>query len=141
MLVRLQRAVSIWEVGLKSTGGALTVIKSFHTLVIYRWKLDGTHFYGDSASATQLYFTPEGLPKPIDTLHPDTAKEVMGVWQCASGKTETQMEMMKTKLMAWVTQIEDGKLHRRNACMAFWGTIWQTFKYGLRVMMMTEKQS
>ena len=80
IILRLQRAVSIWEGGLRSTGGALTVIKSFCTFSIYRWKLDGTHFYGDPSSATQLYLTPDGAQDPIDTLHPDTAKEVMGVW-------------------------------------------------------------
>ena len=122
-------------------GGALTVIKSFCTLAIYRWKLDGTHYYGNPALATQLYLTPDGAPEPIDMLHPDTAKELMDVWQCASRKMDKQIEMMKTKLMAWVTKIEDNKLHRQNAWMAFWGTIWRTFKYGLPVMTMTEEQS
>ena len=69
------------------------------------------------------------------------AKEIIGVWQCASGKMDTQIEMMHAKLMNWVAKIEDGKLHRRNAWMAFWGTIWRTFKYGLPVMTMTEPES
>ena len=48
---------------------------------------------------------------------------------------------MNTKLMTWVSKIEDSKMHRRNAWMAFWGTIWRTFKYGIPVMMMTEEPS
>ena len=114
---------------------------SMYTIALYRWKQDGTYFYADPSEAIPVYLSPDGVPARIDTVHPDMAKEIMGVWQCASGKMDKQMEMMKTKLMTWVTKIEDGKLHRRNVWMAFWGTIWRTFKYGLPVMTMTEEQS
>ena len=141
LLQRLQHAVSIWEGGLRATGGALTLLKSFLTIALYRWKQDGTYFYADPSEAIPVYLSPDGVPAQIDTVHPDMAKEIMGVWQCASGKMDTQIEMMQAKLMNWVAKIEDGKLHRRNAWMAFWGTIWRTFKYGLPVMTMTEPES
>ena len=98
-------------------------------MALYRWRLDGIHIYGDPNEAIPIHLFPNGVPEKIETVHPDTAKDIMGVWQCASGNMDTQIEVIQEKLMSWVAKIEDGKIHRQNAWMAFWGKIWRTFKY------------
>ena len=74
----MKHTVSIWEVGLKATGGALTLIKSFITMALYRWMPDGIHLYGEPKEAIPIHLFPDGVPTEIETVHPDTAKEIMG---------------------------------------------------------------
>ena len=97
LLKQPHHASSILEGGITATGGALTLIKIFITMDLYRWKPYGTYIYGDPNDATPIHLFPDSVPEKINTVHPYTTKEILGVWQCASRNMDTQIEMLNSK--------------------------------------------
>ena len=53
---------------------------------------------------------PDGIMVPIEHLSVDTAKEILGVYTCPSGKVKAQIKAMQQKTQDWIDRAKEGKM-------------------------------
>ena len=138
---QMQKAIELWESGLKTTGGAIVPEKS------WLYPID---FHGNSANPQYLKakdFDQEfnvkdhrEVTRTLTTVDPLVGKETLGVTLAPDGNNDDAVAMMKSKASAWKKNISLGQLQRDLAWHASQSTIMKSIEYPLAALTFSEEE-
>jgi len=92
----LQRAVDIWEGGLKATCGAIVPEKTFWYLIDFSWEAGRWSYKSlDDCPGSIFINDLNGMKKELRRFEVQEAQETLGVYLAPDGNTLKQYEKMK----------------------------------------------
>ncbi len=107
----LQQHLSVWQQGLRASGGTLAPAKCSWSMLDYHWHRGLWRLSLEPPSAL-LVANESGPLSPI-TFHPPTeAIVVVGLAQALSSLMDMQYKLLEDKISQWQTALSHGKLPR-----------------------------
>jgi hypothetical protein len=142
IVTRLQSSIDCWSGSLTTTGGALKPIKCFWSIYYFIWKNGEPEYakisHNPNLTVTVLDHSMEQTP--IDRIDVDDAREMLGLWQCVSGKMTKQLEVLQEKVDIWTKSLQTGHISRNLAWKAYKGTICKSIDYVLPATTFKEEE-
>jgi hypothetical protein len=122
---RIQESVNSWGNLLIATGGALQPAKCFYSIISFEW-VNGGWSYASNEKNAELGVSvplPGGGRAGIGHKPVSHAEKTLGAMTSPDGNSRAAIMMMQDKVHQWLTDVRNGKLHRRN--------IWFLLKFQL----------
>ena len=122
----MQQAIDAWSTGLRVTGGALDPQKSWIYPIQFQFDAKGRPHY-QSPEDLDLRFTvhDSNLTRcPLNLVHPNSAKETLGVFLSPSGNESAQITYLKSKVAQWVENVKSKPISKDKAMLALTSTIY-----------------
>ena len=122
---RIQASVNSWGNLLIATGGALQPAKCFYSIISFEW-LNGVWRYASNELRTDLGISvplPGGGAAGIGHKAVKHAEKTLGAMTSPDGSSRAAIMMMQDKAQQWLTDVRDGRLHRRD--------VWFSLKFQL----------
>ena len=95
IIEKMQDVVDHWEGGLRTTGGALGVNKSFWYLLHFIWRNNQWSYASKTDSPGELLVRGvSGQREHLKRLEPSEARETLGIWLTMDGNNKTQVDKM-----------------------------------------------
>jgi len=141
VLPLMQAALSLWEQGLRATGGALVPSKSFWYHIDFKW--NGSHWRyakGDPGQNTLLMRDHTQTSSPIQQLQADDAQRTLGVYLAPDGNNKKQLQILLTKTKMWADKARTGHLNKVAAWLNLTSTILRQVHYVLPATTLTQTQ-
>jgi hypothetical protein len=138
-VLKLQKAVDLWEVGLKCTGGALGPDKSYWYLVSFSWTGGKWYYSPVSDTPTTLYMNDiNEVCRVVCRIPTNHAEETLGDWIAPDGNMITQVKKLLDKTLQWADQMRTGVIRKDEMWLALHSTIWRTLSYPLNAVNITK---
>jgi hypothetical protein len=138
-VLKLQKAVDLWEGGLKCTGGALGPDKSYWYLVSFSWTGGKWYYSPVSDTPTTLHMNDiNDVRRVVRRIPTNHAEETLGVWIAPDGNTNTQVKKLLDKALQWADQMRTGVIRKDETWLALHSTIWRTLSYPLNAVNITK---
>jgi len=137
----MQAALTLWEQGLRATGGALVPEKSFWYLIDFRW-WGSTWRYSKYPTEPGILSMPDHNQHEhsIKCLPAETAQRTLGVYLAPDGNNKAQLQILLTKTKTWADNARTGHLNRVAAWINLTSTILRQVHYVLLVTTFTQAQ-
>ena len=137
----MQAALSLWETGLRATGGALVPEKSFWYLIDFRWR-------GSTWRYAKYPTEPGSLSMPDNNQHEhsikrlpaDKAQRTLGVYLAPDGNNKAQLQILLEKTKTWADNSRTGHLNKVAAWLNLTSTILRQVYYVLPATTFTQAQ-
>ena len=135
----MRRFVTHWEGGLRATGGALRVDKSYWYLIDFQWKSNAWHYVSkDDLPGDIQVRDADGKTKTLPRLEPHEANETLGIYIAMDGNTRKQVEKLRTKAEDYAENVRTGFLTREEAWHSLKSTIVKTLEYPMEAISLTK---
>ena len=136
-----QQQLTLWEQGIRATGGGIDPTKSDFAVVNFQWN-DGKWTYATKNDAHTLSLnTPQEGQRNLTQMGHDEARRTLGVWQAPDGNEEKQTEKMKEKAQKWSTNIRKGFLSREEIAFGVTTSLYPSITFGMMATALTEEQA
>jgi len=102
VLPLMQAVLSLWEQGLRATGGALVPSKSFWYHIDFRW--NGSHWrYAKAGQGPEMLLMHDHTQtlSPINQLQANDTQQTLGVYLAPDGNNKKQLQILLTKTKTW----------------------------------------
>ena len=139
---RMQRSVDQWEAAAKTTGGSISVDKSWYYLIHFEWK-NGVWSYGDMEKILHDDLTckdKDGQRQHLQYLSAEKAKEMLGVFLAPDGNNRTQIKEMKKKTQYLGELVRTGHLDRHEAWTSLTLVALKSIEYPLPALTLSEDE-
>ena len=137
----MQEVIDHWEGGLRTTGGALRVDKSFWYLINFIWKNNEWHYASSDESPGRLSVRGvSGEQEHLECVEPSEALETLGVYLSMDGNNDEQIRQMKLKATTFADQIRSSLLSHAESWHALKTTIMKTMEYPMEAINLNKKQ-
>ena len=141
ILKDMQRFVTHWEGGLRATGGALRVDKSYWYLIDFKWKNDDWQYTSiEDIPGNITVRDADGQIKILPRLEPHDANETLGIFIAMDGNPKKQVEKLRGKAEEFAEHVRTGFLTREEAWHALNSTIVKTLEYPMEAISLTKDQ-
>ena len=123
----MRRFVQHWEGGLRATGGALRVDKSYWYLIDFKWvnnrwmDVSKTDLPGDI-----LVQDADGKTKILPQLNPHEANETLGIFIAMDGNQKAEVIKLRAKAEPFADQVRTGFVSKAEAWQVLRSTIMKT---------------
>lgn len=137
----MQKSLTAWEGGIRTTGGAIVPEKSHWYLIEFGWS-NGKPFYQPASHTVGVLQVrnEDGQLQTLRRLEPWEAERTLGIRLAPDGNMESQMRYMESKAKEWAEKIRSGHLPRHLTWLAWKTTITKTLEYPLPVTTLNQKQ-
>ena len=137
----MQDVVNHWEGGLRTTGGALRVDKSFWYLIHFVWENNSWRCSTCDEEPGELYVRGvSGNQEHLLRLEPSVARETLGVFLVMDGYNEAQIKNLRDKGKLFASHIRTSSLSPDESWHAFKTTILKTMEYPMEAINLTKKE-
>jgi hypothetical protein len=138
----MQQAITRWEGGLKTTGGALVPEKSYVYPIDFKFDSAGKAHYKTIQEINAHFEVPnaEGDILELRQLEADEASETLGVYLAPDGNNLAAKEALLQKSKLWSELIHKGHLTASDVMAAMDTTIVPALHYPLTALTLTEKE-
>lgn len=129
-----QKAIDLWGGGLRATGGALSIEKTYWWLVDHSWHPLTQSWRPCSVQSRpgELWLRTTNSPSQrIRRLEMSDAEETLGIWIAPDGNSAAQIAAMTTKINAWSAKISSRQLNRTESWLSLTTGISRTLAYPL----------
>ena len=143
LISEMQEALNTWEGGLRATGGALSINKSYWYLLSMKW---------NHRTQRWIYQRSEHTPGTLSILgehtvqrqtllrhEPDHAEETLGLWIAPDSNQAAQIEALQGKLATWGDKIRSTHIPPSLAWLSVSSGISMALKYPLTATNLTTK--
>ena len=137
----LQAMLTLWEGGLRATGGALSAGKSYWYAFDFSW--DGNKWKYTTATDLpgDLFITSlSGETEPLCRLEPSEARETLGVWIAPDGNQQAQFTSLVDKSNSWAGRIQSGRLTLTESWISLNSGILKSLEYSLMATSLSKQQ-
>ena len=141
IITEMQEVVDHWEGGLRTTGGALRVDKSFWYLIHFIWENNEWKYATKDQQPGDLDVRGvSGNREHLSRLEPSEAKETLGVFLAMDGNNKKQIKHLRDKGTEFAEQIRSSSLNPDESWHAFKTTIQKTLEYPMEAINLTESE-
>jgi hypothetical protein len=141
VLQEMQGFIQHWEGGLRATGGALCVDKSFWYLIVFEWKNNKWQYRSISNMPGNISVRDsDGMVKTLQRLEPHTAIETLGIYIAMDGNQQAKVLKLRKKAEEFSKYIRTGFIPRDEAWHSLNTTIMKTLERPMEALSMTRKQ-
>ena len=104
-----QRAVDMWEGGIRATGGAINPEKSYWYLISFKWSGGITKYATvDETEATLTVNDKDGQEFTLTRVYVDEARKSIGVFHAPDGNNKAQVRYLRDIAVKWKTTCLSG---------------------------------
>jgi hypothetical protein len=137
IIQEMQQAINTWEGGLRATGGALALQKSYWYLLSMKWNHNRQRWDYQTIANTPGQLTILGDSTTMrnrsaltrhETNH---AEETLGLWIAPDGNQNAQIQSLHTKIALWSDKIRTKHLNQSLAWLSITSGISMSLKYPL----------
>ena len=138
---RMQKAVDLWEKGIRATGGAIRPEKCHWYAVDFKWNGSNWSYKSTDELPAQLTVkNSEGTRQQIKRLALHQSEVTLGVHCSPFGCMKRQVEKMTEQSKDWGCMMRAGHLDRQNTHIALDRTLWKTLSYPLSATTLSESE-
>jgi len=111
ILCQLQQTLDLWEMGLRTSGGALSAKKSQWTFIDFAWK-KGKWVYKPTIELPGTLFMNDvtGSRIVLDWLEPHEAEHSLGLCIAPDGYYSAELQFHKEQTLLWASQLIHSKI-------------------------------
>lgn len=103
----MQKALDMWEGGLRATGGTLVPSKSYWYLIDFKWvNKQWTYVTKKDSPEILILRTSKRNRTVLRRLNPDESKETLGVYLAVDGNNNQTINKLKNKVIKFGDQIK-----------------------------------
>ena len=135
-----QAQLTLWEEGIRATGGGIEGTKSDFAVVHFCWK-SGVWTYAPMENGHKLW-VPDGKggKEFLQQIPYYQARRTLGVWQAVDGNEKKQTEVMKEKALKWSRNARTGFLSRDDIVFGIKTSLYPSLTYGLMATALNKAQ-
>ena len=137
----MRRFLRHWEGGLRATGGALRVDKSYWYLIDFKWCSNSWQYASKTDVPGDIHVRDaDDTIKKLTRLEPYEARETLGIFIAMDGNQEAQVEHLRNKANLFAEQIRTGFVSKEEAWHSLHTTIMKTLEYPMEAINLTKPQ-
>ena len=140
LMDKAQAQLTLWEQGIRATGGGIEGSKSDFAVVHFQWD-KGIPRYAPPDEAHRLHVpAPNGGREYLEQLPATTARRTLGVWQAPDGNETEQTKRMKEKATKWAISMRKGFLSREDITFGVKTSLYPSITFGMMATALTKTQ-
>jgi hypothetical protein len=142
IMAEMQKALDLWEGGIRATGGAIVPEKSYWCLIDFVWngsKWDYRHIHDCPGEIYIKSITDDSRIK-LERCEPEAAKETLGGFLAIDGNNKEQIIHLTKKAQEFADCIRVGKITKAEAWYGFTSSIMRTMAYPMDAINLTKKE-
>lgn len=130
ILADMRKFITHWEGGLRATGVALRVDKSYSYLIDFKWKNDKWHYTNAQDVPGEIHVRDaDGQIKLLTRLEPHESNETLGIFISMDGNQRDEVAKLRMKTEEFAEQVRTGFVTRDEAWQALNTTIMKTLEF------------
>ena len=140
LLKKAQSAISQWEGGIFSTGGAIVPEKSDWVLIDFKWR--GTKWSYTKMDPTEklTVLNCERIDQPLQQLTHKQGRLTLGVHIAPDGNWKDEKLAIRSKAQEWAANIREGMIQRSDAWIGLNTHIYKSLGYSLPATYLSRKE-
>ena len=141
IMQKAQAQLTLWEEGIRATGGGIEGTKSDFAIMNYKWE-EGRWTYEKKQERHKLTVPDgQGGMEELKQLDVAEARRTLGVWQATDGNETKQTEVMKEKSEKWARNVKRSFLSRADIAFGIKTSLYPSLTFGLLATTLTENQA
>ena len=140
IVAEAQDQLTLWEQGLRATGGGIEGSKSDFAVIDFKWDEGQWQYAPKNENHTLSVPMPAGGRELLKQTGTSEARRTLGVWQAPDGNEIKQMEKMTEKASEWSRNIRKGFLSRQDIAFGVKTSLYPSITYGLMATALTDEQ-
>ena len=137
----MRRFIRHWEGGLRATGGALRVDKSYWYLIDFKWENNKwSYMTKEDLPGDILVRDADGTYKNLPRLDPSEANETLGIFIAMDGNQLAEVAKLRSKAEEFADHVRTGFVTREEAWHALNTTIMKTLEYPMEAISLNKSQ-
>jgi hypothetical protein len=143
VIAEMQQAINTWEGGLRATGGALSIDKSYWYFIAMEWnynKQKWSYKSMDDSPGSLTILGDSTIPLPLTRHDINHAEETLGLWIAPNANQTAQVLALQNKILKWSDKIRTRQLSSSLAWLFLTSGVSMALKYPMSATNLSQKE-